>query len=79
MKTFHNEANTGGSQKLHRKMFWSFSDKVDRFRKFTILRPNFRNKFSLKLNLSKNVFNKSWCPQLIFLDEKKVQKDSDNF
>ena len=53
-------------------MFWSFSDKVDRFRKFTILQPNFRNKFSLKLNLSKNVFNKSWRPHLIFFNEKKV-------
>ena len=40
-------------------MFQSFSDKVDRFRKFTILRPNFMNKLFLKLNLSKNVFNKS--------------------
>ena len=26
-------------------MFQSFSDKVDRFRKFTILQPNFRNKY----------------------------------
>ena len=43
-------------------MFWSFSDKVDRFRKFTILQPNFRNKI---------VFNKIWCPQLIFFNEKK--------
>ena len=60
------------SQKLHRKNFWSFSDKVDRNRKFTILQPNFRNKLFLKLNLSKNVFNKSWCPQLIFFNEKKV-------
>ena len=55
-------------------MFWSFLDKVDRFRKFIILRPNFRNKFSLELNISKNVFNKSWCPQLIFLMKKKFRK-----
>ena len=58
-------------------MFWSFSDKVDRFRKFTILRPNFRNKLFLKLDLSKNVFNKSWCPKLIFFNEnffRKIQK-----
>jgi hypothetical protein len=68
MKTYHNEANTVGITKI-RKMFWIFSDKVDRF---TILRPNFINKLFLKLNLSKNVFNKSWCPQLIFFNEKKV-------
>ena len=67
------------SQKLHQKTNWTLSDKLDRFRKITILRPNFRNKFSLKLNLSKNVFNKSWCPQLIFFNEKKVKKDSDDF
>ena len=27
---------------------------------------DFRNKLFSKLNLSKNVFNKSWCPKLIF-------------
>jgi hypothetical protein len=27
---------------------------------------DFRNKLFLKLNLSKNVFNKSWCPKLMF-------------
>ena len=27
---------------------------------------DFRNKLFLKLNLSKNVFNKSLCPKLIF-------------
>ena len=58
------------SQKLHQKKFWSFWDKVDRFRKITILQPNFRNKLFLKLNLSKNYFNKSWCPKLIFFNEK---------
>jgi hypothetical protein len=52
--------NTGGNTKIASKKFWSFSDKVDRFRKFTILPPNFRNKLFLKLNLSKNVFNKIW-------------------
>ena len=40
-------------------MFQSFLDKVDRFRKFTILQPNFMNIFFIKLNLSKNVFNNS--------------------
>ena len=69
MKTYHNEANTGGITNFHRKSFWSCLDKVDRFIKFTILGPNFRNKSSLKLTLSKNVFNKSWCPKLIFFNE----------
>ena len=55
-------------------MFWSFFDKVDTFRQFIILQPNFRNKFSLKLNLLKNVFNKCWCPQLIFFNKKKFRK-----
>ena len=31
---------------------------------------DFRNKLFFKLNLSKNVFNISWCPKLIFLNEK---------
>ena len=43
MKTYHNEANTGGITKIALKILWSFSDKVDRFRKFTILQPNFGN------------------------------------
>jgi hypothetical protein len=30
---------------------------------------DFRNELNLKLNLSKNVFNKSWCPKLIFFNE----------
>ena len=57
-----------------KKLEFFGSDKVDRFRKFTILRPNFRNKLFLKLNLSKNVFNKSWCPKLIFFNEKKIKR-----
>ena len=52
---------------------WTFSDKVDRFRKKkTILRPNFRNKLFFRLKLSKNVFNKNWFPKLIFFDKKIV-------
>ena len=66
-------------QKLYQKCFWSFSEKIDRLRKFTIMRPNFRNELSLKLNLSKNVFNKIWCPKLILFNEEKINKESDNF
>ena len=33
------------SQKLHQKNFWSFSNKVVRFRKITILQPSFSNIF----------------------------------
>ena len=62
------------SQKLHRNFFWSFSDKVDRFGKFIILRPNFKNRLFLKLNLSKNVYNKSLCPKLIFFNKKKFER-----
>ena len=69
MKTYHNEANTGGITKIALKILWSFSDKVDRFRKFTILQPNFGNKLSLKLNLLKKIFDKSCCPKLIFFNE----------
>ena len=29
--------------------------------------------------LSKNVNNKSCAPKLIFFNEKKIEKDSDNF
>ena len=55
MKTYHNEANTSGTQKLHQKFFWSFSNKVVRFRKIAILQPSFSNKLFLKLNLSKKM------------------------
>ena len=74
MKTYHNEANTGGITKIALKFFFEFSDKVDRFRKFTILRSNFGNKLFSKLNLSKNVFDKSCCPKSIFINEKKIRK-----
>ena len=68
MKTYHNEANIE-SQKLHQKFFWSFSNKVVRFRKIAILQPSFSNKLFSKLNLSKNDFSKSCCPKLIFFNE----------
>ena len=29
--------------------------------------------------LSKNVDNKTYAPKLIFFNEKKIKKDSDNF
>ena len=32
-----------------------------------------------KLMLSKNVNNKKCAPKLIFFNEKKIEKDSDNF
>ena len=76
MKTYHNEANTGGIKKIaSNKNLNSFGHKLDRFRKITILQPNVRNKLFLKLDLSKNVFNKSWCPKLIFFNEECFQKD----
>ena len=67
------------SQKLHEKNFWSFSNKVVRFRKVAILQPSFSNKLFLKFNLSKNDFSKSYCPKLIFFNEFFFRKDSDNF
>ena len=41
MKTYHNEANTSGITKIASKYFWSFSNKVVRFRKVAILQPRF--------------------------------------
>ena len=35
---------------------------------------DFRNKLFSKLNLSKKMFNKSWCPKLIFFIEKFLRK-----
>ena len=35
---------------------------------------DFRNKSFLKLILSENVFNKSWCPKLTFFNEKKLER-----
>jgi len=57
------------SQRLHQKNFWSFLNKVVRFRKNAILQPSFSNKLFLKLNLSKNYFSKSCCPKLIFFND----------
>ena len=37
------------------------------------------NKVIYKLMLSKNVNNKKCAPKLIFFNEKKIEKDSDNF
>ena len=54
------------SQKFHQKSFWSFLNKVVRFRKIAILQPSFSNELFLKLNLSKNDFSKSRCPKLIY-------------
>ena len=37
------------------------------------------NKVYQKLKLSKHNFNKKCAPKLLFLIEKKIQKDSDDF
>ena len=37
------------------------------------------NKVIEKLMLSKNVNNKKCAPKLIFFNEKKIEKDSDEF
>ena len=42
-------------------------------------RRYFRNKRRSILMLSKNVNNKKRAPKLIFFNEKKIEKDSDNF
>ena len=47
MKTYHNEADSGGITKIASEFFfWNFLDKVDRFRKIT----------SVKLTLEINYF-----------------------
>ena len=43
------------------------------------IRSHFRNKSCSILKLSKNVNNKKCAPKLIFFNEKKIEKDSDNF
>ena len=40
---------------------------------------HFSNKAVLKLKLAKNAFYKKGAPKLIFFNEKKIQKDSDDF
>ena len=40
---------------------------------------HFSNKIILKLMLSRNVKNKECAPKLVFIDEKKIEKDSDDF
>ena len=37
------------------------------------------NKVTIKLKLTKNAFYKKGAPKLIFFNEKKIQKDSDDF
>ena len=43
------------------------------------IRRHFRNKSRSILMLSKNVNNKKCAPKLILFNEKKIEKDSDNF
>ena len=43
------------------------------------IRRHFRNKSRSISKLSKNVNNKKCAPKLIFINEKKIEKDSDNF
>ena len=43
------------------------------------IRHHFRNKSRSILMLSKNENNKNCAPKLIFFNEKKIEKDSDNF
>jgi hypothetical protein len=40
---------------------------------------HFSNKKKIKLILSKNVNNKKCAPKLVFFNEKKIEKDSDDF
>ena len=40
---------------------------------------HFSNKVFKKLMLSKNVNNKKCAPKLVFFNEKKIEKDSDDF
>ena len=68
------------SQKLHQKSYWSFSNKVVRFRKIAILQPSFGNKsFFDKLNFKNNLLLKLGCKIAIFLNLttlfKKLQKN----
>ena len=41
--------------------------------------PNFSNKVVEKLMLSKSVNNKKFAPKLVFFNEKKIEKYSDDF
>ena len=43
------------------------------------IKHHFRNKICSILKLSKNVFYQKCGPKLIFFNEKKIEKDSDNF
>ena len=57
------------SQKLLQKIFWSFSNKVVRFRKIAILQPSFSNKsFFDKFNSKNNLLLKLGCKIAIFLN-----------
>ena len=41
--------------------------------------PNFSNKVVEKLMLSKSVNSEKCAPKLVFFNEKKIEKDSDDF
>ena len=45
----------------------------------SIIRRHFSNKVVLKLKSAKNAFYKKGALKLIFFNEKKIQKDSDDF
>ena len=40
---------------------------------------HFSNKVILKMMLSKNINNKKCAPELVFFNEKKIEKDSDDY
>ena len=41
--------------------------------------PKFSNKVVKKLILSKNAYNKKCASEFVFFNEKKIEKDSDDF
>ena len=68
MKTYHNWANYSRITKIAMKIFLEFLEQS------SILQPKFRNKTFSNLNLSKNGFNKSWCPKLILFYDFFLQR-----
>ena len=43
------------------------------------IRHHFRKQSDLKIDVIKNFYNKKCAPKLMFFNEKKIEKDLDNF
>ena len=57
----------------------AFLDVLLSFAAWSKIGPDFTILSGLKIEVTKNYFNKKCAPNLLFFKEKKIQRDSDDF